>query len=141
MRILFDLRNVGLGNNGGSLTLIKSGNALQDLGHEVYFIDGGKNKHTWVQLECEHIVTHDNDDVPSADIIIATGFRSVAKTINSPDRCGLKCHWIRGWETWQMPEEKIVDRILKSPTIKLVNSLCLQRKLQSYGACIRNRDK
>ena len=133
MRILFDLRNVGLGNNGGSLTLIKSGNALQDLGHEVYFIDGGKNKHTWVQLECEHIVVDNNDDVPSADIIIATGYRSVAKTIKSPDRCGLKCHWIRGWETWQFPPKKIVSKILEAPTVKLVNSLGLKQMLKDYN--------
>jgi len=42
MDIIFDLRNVGLGNNGGSLTLIKSGNTLQEMGHCVCFIDSGK---------------------------------------------------------------------------------------------------
>ena len=53
MIITFDLRSVGLGNNGGSLTLIKSGNTLQDMGHEIYFIDSGKNKHTWEKLEVD----------------------------------------------------------------------------------------
>ena len=133
MKILFDLRNVGLGNNGGSLTLIKSGNELQDMGHEVYFIDTGKNKHTWVGLEVEHIITHHNDDIPSADLIIATGYKSVAKTVSAPDRCGMKAHWIRGWETWQYPPKKIVSKILAAPTVKLVNSLGLKQKLKTYN--------
>jgi len=133
MKILFDLRNVGLGNNGGSLTLIKSGNELQEMGHEVYFIDGGKNKHTWAQLECEHIVTQHDDDIPSADLIMATGYKSVAKTVSAPDRCGIKAHWIRGWETWQYPPKKIVSKILSAPTVKLVNSLGLKQRLKEYN--------
>jgi glycosyltransferase involved in cell wall biosynthesis len=133
MRILFDLRNVGLGNNGGSLTLIKSGNTLQDMGNEVYFIDTGKNKHTWVALEVEHIIAHNDDDIPSADVIIATGYKSVAKTVSAPDRCGLKAHWIRGWETWQYPPKKIVSKILEAPTVKLVNSIGLRDMLKYYN--------
>lgn len=133
MIILFDLRNVGLGNNGGSLTLIKSGNTLQDMGHEVYFIDSGKNKHTWAKLETEHFIPKHNDDIPSADVIIATGYKSVAKTVSAPDRCGVKSHWIRGWETWTMPPKKIIAYILEAPTIKLVNSIGLKNKLKSYN--------
>lgn len=132
MKITFDLRNVGLGNNGGSATLIKSGNALVDLGHEVTFIDTGKNQHTWNKLKAKHIIPKNNASIPSADFIIATGYKSVAVTLKSPGRVGRKVHWIRGWETWQLPENKIVNNILKAPTIKLVNSICLQRKLQKY---------
>ncbi len=133
MIILFDLRSVGLGNNGGSLTLIKSGNTLQDMGHEVYFIDGGKNKHTWAKLECEHFICRYDEEIPSADIIIATGYKSVVKTVSAPERCGHKVHWIRGWETWQFAPKKIVSRILQPPTVKLVNSIGLKRKLKSYN--------
>ena len=133
MIILFDLRNVGLGNNGGSLTLIKSGNTLQNMGHEVYFLDSGKNKHTWEKLECEHIIVQHNEEIPSADFIIATGYKSVAKTVSAPGRCGHKAHWIRGWETWQFPPKKIVSHILEAPTIKLVNSLGLRGKLKSFN--------
>jgi len=132
MKIIFDLRNVGLGNNGGSLTLIKSGNTLTEMGHEVYFVDSGKNKHTWTPLKSNHIVVKNDNGLPDADVIIATGYKSVGKTLNAPRRCGKKFHWIRGWETWQMPEDQIVKRILKAPTIKLVNSICLQQKLLNY---------
>lgn len=133
MIILFDLRSVGLGNNGGSLTLIKSGNTLQDMGHEVYFIDSGKNKHTWVKLEAEHIITTGHFDIPDADVIIATGFKSVRNTVTTPRRCGIKAHWIRAWETWQLPTKKIIDHILQAPTLKLVNSIGLKNKLETYN--------
>jgi len=133
MIILFDLRKVGLGNNGGSLTLIKSGNTLQEMGHEVYFIDSGKNKHTWEKLECEHLICHHKEEIPSADVIMATGYKSVAPTVSAPDRCGLKAHWIRGWETWQFAPKKIVSKVLEMPTVKLVNSMGLKLKLKDYN--------
>ena len=127
------MRRVGLGNNGGSLTLIKSGNALVDMGHDVYFVDGGSNQHTWAKLNAEHIVVKRNNKIPDADVIIATGYKSVATTVSAPSRCGLKAHYIRGWETWQMPEKKIVKSILSAPTLKIVNSLCLKDKLKFYN--------
>lgn len=134
MRIIFDLRSVGLGNNGGSSTIVKSANTLINLGHEIIFVDSVKNKHTWNQLKAKHIIPKTNSDIPSSDFIIATGYKSVRHTVKSPERLGIKLHWIRGWETWQMPESKIVDNILKAPTKKLVNSICLQRKLKSFGS-------
>lgn len=133
MEIIFDLRNVGLGNNGGSLTLIKSGNTLQEMGHGVCFIDSGKNKHTWVALEADHIIVDNDDYIPSADIIIATGYKSVSKTLSAPKRCGIKAHWIRGWETWQYPPKKIIAYILNAPTVKLVNSIGLKNMLKKYN--------
>jgi len=133
MKIIFNLRNVGLGNNGGSSTLVKCGNTLVDLGHEVYFIDSGKNQHTWTPLKARHMIVNNMPGVPNADFIIATGYKSVAPTIRAPGRLGHKVHYIRAWELWQMSEKKIVNKILKAPTIKIVNSICLQRKLKKFG--------
>jgi glycosyltransferase involved in cell wall biosynthesis len=133
MKIIFDLRRVGLGNNGGSSTLIKSGNTLVDMGHEVFFIDSMKNQHKWTPLKAEHIMINDNvSKIPNADIIIATGYKSIGPTVKAPDKCGVKTHWIRGWETWQMSESDIVKRVLQAPTIKLVNSMDLKYKLEKY---------
>ena len=133
MRIIFDLRNVGLGPNGGSLTLIKSGNTLHDMGHEVYFIDSGKNQNNWEPLKPPHIRVKRVAQIPDADMIIATGYKSVGPTVQAPERCGIKAHWIRAWETWQMPPKKIVEKVLKAPTLKMVNSICLEKELQRYG--------
>lgn len=133
MKIIFDLRNVGLGNNGGSLTLIKSGNTLVEMGHDIYFVDSARNKHTWTKLLAEHIIYRNNQSLPDADFIIATGYKSVGPTVIAPGRCGRKAHWIRAWEHWQMDDKKIIEKVLKAPTIKLVNSICLKDKLKKYG--------
>ena len=133
MRIIFDLRRVGLGDNGGSLTIVKSANTLVELGHDVFMVDSGRNQHTWNKLEAEHIRPRNNNQMPDADIIIATGYKSVASTLSSPGRCGIKAHWIRAWETWQMSENDIVSKILAAPTLKLVNSICLQNKLKRFN--------
>jgi len=132
MRIIFDLRKVGLGNNGGSSTLIKSGNTLVDLGHEVYFIDSMKNQHTWTPLNARHIRVKRDAQIPDADVIIATGYKSVGPTTKAPDRCGMKYHYIRAWETWQFNEVRIVKQVMAAPLIKLVNSICLQNKLSHF---------
>jgi len=133
MRIIFDLRRVGLGDNGGSSTLINSANTLTKLGHDVFVVDSMRNMHTWTKLEAEHIVAHYNHNLPDADFIMATGYKSIGPTVKSPPRCGKKLHWIRGWETWQMSERDIVKRVLCAPTIKLVNGIGLQNKLKIYN--------
>ncbi len=133
MKILFDLRNVGLGDNGGSATLVNSSNMLQKLGCDVKIIDNGKNKHTWNKLEVPHVIVENASQIPDADFIIATGYKSVLTTLKSLPRCGKKCIWIRGWEIWQVDEQWIYNNILKQPIIKFVNSLGLQNKLKKYN--------
>ena len=134
MRIVFDLRKVGLGDNGGSSTIVNSANTLTKLGNEVYVVDSMRNMHTWTKLEAKHVIARRNvNEIPDADFIIATGYKSVGPTLNAPSRCGIKMHWIRGWETWQMPEQLIISKILKANTIKLVNGIGLQKKLKKHG--------
>ena len=41
MRITFNLINCGLGNNGGTQTIVRSANTLRELGHDVFIIDPG----------------------------------------------------------------------------------------------------
>jgi len=131
MKILFNLMGCGLGNNGGSLTIIRSANTLQELGHEVMIIDSGRNQHTWSELKVPHIKVNEISNIPAGDIAIATGYKTVGTTLKFP--CKVKTHYIRGWETWQYQESQIYEIVLKPPTIKIVNSIGLQRKLKEYG--------
>ena len=133
MKILFNLMSCGLGNNGGSSTIVKSANTLKKLGHEVTVIDTGRNQHTWTPLNVEHKIIKSFNKVPDADVVIATGYGTVRSTVRLPKRCGIKVHWIRGWETWNKSEKQIVNSILGAPTIKIVNSKCLKLKLESLG--------
>jgi hypothetical protein len=91
------LRKTGLGNNGGSSTLIHSGNTLIDMGHEVIFVDSMKNKHSWTPLKAKHKIIRFDEQLPSGEVIIATGYKSVGPTVRAPKRCGIKMHWIRAW--------------------------------------------
>lgn len=140
MKIIFNLFNTGLGNNGGSNTIIRSANTLIGLGHEVIIVDTGKNKHTWTPLKANHLIVHDIKDIPHADIIIATGFKSVKSTILASEKCGKKVHWIRGFELWAMSNDE-VDSVLKAPTYKMVNSTglreALNKKYNIYCKLIR----
>jgi len=131
MRIIFNLLNTGLGNNGGSSTIVKSANTLVDLGHEVIIVDTGKNKHTWTPLKAKHLVVKDIENIPHADVIIATGFKSVESTIQANKKCGKKVHWIRGFELWNMSRDEII-KMLRSPTHKMVNSIGLRKLLNMY---------
>ncbi len=133
MKIIFNLINCGLGNNGGSQTIVKSANVLSDLGHEVIIIDSMNIKYTWDKLKVPHLIIKNLKDVPNADVIIATGYKTVDSTIKLSDKCGKKYHWIRGWETWQMSENEIVEKVLKAPTTKIVNGISLQNKLKQFG--------
>lgn len=133
MKISFNLISCGLNNNGGSQTLIKSANTLQELGNEVTIVDSGKNLNTWNPIKCNHLIIKDLKDFPTGDAVIATGYKTVNSTLKLKDSCGKKFHWIRGFETWVYDEKYIFEKILNNNLVKIVNSICLQRKLQSYG--------
>ena len=128
MKVLFNVYNTGLGNNGGSLTLVRSANTLLEYGIDVKVVDSGVNQYTWDTLYAEHIIVKDVEKFPYADIVIATGMKSVQSTLDCSSP--IKMHWIRGYETWVYPEHKLIQILKESPTIKIVNSLCLEKKLK-----------
>ena len=123
MKIIFDSRSTGLGNNGGSHTIVQSCNTLVELGHDVIVIDSSSNQHTWDKLKCKFLIAKSSSVVPNADVVIATGLRSVLQMSRLPDRCGKKFVWLRGWETWVKRNDFEICRILKMSNSKiLVNS-------------------
>lgn len=126
--------NCGLGNNGGSNTIIKSANSLKKLGNDVKIIDTGKNQNTWSKLEIDHLIIKDISQIPKYDIIIGTGFNTIFSTIKiNEEICKNKLFWIRGWETWKFSEDDIVKKIMNNDIVKIVNSICLKNKLKKYN--------
>jgi glycosyltransferase involved in cell wall biosynthesis len=121
---------VGLGNNGGSLTIIKSANTLFDLGEDVVIVDSGPLKYTWGPIKVPHIKINDINKI-DGDIIIGTGVGSISHTNDS--KIKNKYFWVRGWETWNVSELKLINMLKESKTKKIVNSICLQKKLKTYG--------
>jgi len=102
MRIIFDLYGVGLGNNGGSRTLVRCGETLATLGHCVIMF--GPNKYSWHKPHGIKFVT--SGDMPNADVIIATGYRSVPSVVHSS--ISRKFYFIRGFETWVTSRKNLI---------------------------------
>ena len=62
------------------------------------------------------------------NIIIGTGSGSFSHTNHS--KIKNKYLWIRGFEIWNVSEDKFINMLKESKTKKLVNSIGLQNKLK-----------
>lgn len=96
MRIVFNLHNVGLGNNGGTRTLIRCAETLSYLGEEVIMFSNIKNGYSWHIPKGITFVNRGNP--PKSDVAIATGHRSVPSVCESDAE--IKLYYLRGYETW-----------------------------------------
>ncbi len=123
MKIVFNLQSVGLGNNGGSRTLIKCAETLQELGHEVTLWCSANN-YKWSKIKVP-IASR----MPSCDVIVATGYSSVPTTVAA--KVKRKFYYIRGFELWRAPESELI-RSYKSLNC-IVNSEWLQSYMHSKG--------
>jgi len=125
MNIVFNALNSGLGNGGGSRTLIKSCEVLNNLGHECY-IAAHIDNFTW--FDHKPTIQHISKNV---DVVIATACTDVVSTlkINVPK----KAWWIRGHEIWTKKEEEL-SLLYNVGLFNIVNSKGLQIKLKSLGA-------
>jgi len=101
MKIVFNLQSVGLGNNGGSRTLIKCAEAIQELGHEVSLWSSANN-YKWGKIKVPVL-----QKMPKCDVLIATGYRSVPSTVSA--KVKRKFYYIRGFELWQASEKKLLN--------------------------------
>ena len=89
MRMVFNLQATGLGNNGGSRTLIKCAETLKELGVDVK-ICSPTNRYSWHKISVEVVKR-----IPPCDVLVATGYASVQSTrrfkfhlfiIHNPDK-------------------------------------------------------
>lgn len=115
MRIIFNLLYVGLGNNGGSRTLIKCAETLKKLGYDTYLLCEF-NKYTWGNIEVPII-----DKMIDGDVIIATGYNSVKSTLKS--KIKRKYYYIRGFESWVTTKNNLIRSFKEfEPMHCIVNS-------------------
>lgn len=128
MKITFNLQNVGLGNNGGSATIVHSANMLHSLGHTICLVSEKDNMFEWFDLDGPTYVKTNGlvHDYPNADVVIATGAHSVQLVLNAPLGRGIKFWWIRAHETWAMGEKQLFSFYANEQINLLVNSQCLQ---------------
>ena len=73
MKIIFNLFDTGLGNNGGSHTLVRSANTLVSLGHDVTIVDSVPNCYSWSPFKFKHLVVKNVNEFPNGDVVTAPG--------------------------------------------------------------------
>jgi len=121
----------GLANNGGSKTIIRSADALRKLGHAVQ-IAAVNDKHTWAKHPYALKEVPKNYD---AYIACSVSDIDIVKNVKNKK---YKFWWCRGFETWQMPEKKIIEKSEKIKTI--VNSSWLLEKFPHAQLCYSGLD-
>jgi glycosyltransferase involved in cell wall biosynthesis len=133
LKILINSWGCGFGNNGGSSSIIKSANTLQELGHEVILVDSGKPKYTWSEIKVPHLIIKDLAEFPTGDVVIATGSNTFKTTSELPKKCGNKFIWLRGWELWNSKETDFVNSLKNFNGSIICNSIGLRDKLREHG--------
>ncbi len=129
MRIAFNATGCGLGNNGGSKTIIKSAEVLKELGHEVYIL-ANTNNYTWHNTKV--CVLGDKQAQP--DTIINVSVWDVESTLESS--VSNKIWWLRGWEIWVKGEQWFLDQVKKFNDAGgriICNASGLVRELRKHG--------
>lgn len=122
MKIIFNGLNSGLGNNGGSRTILLSQKVLKQLGHKCVVVST-KDEFTWFD--------HDGvvDYIPrNADAVINIAAVDYKSTLNMPVE--KKFAWWRAHESWSMPESTLMELYRDKRIKNIVNSKGLQRKLK-----------
>ena len=125
MKLAFNSINSGLGNNGGSRTIIKCAESIEKLGHRCDIIANVDN-FTW--FEHKPVINYLPDDL---DVLIAVACSDVIPTLrlNVPK----KAWYIRGHENWTMTDDQL-GQLYTSGIFNIVNSRGLQQFLATYGA-------
>jgi hypothetical protein len=126
MRIAFNLLDCGLGNNGGSQTIIRMADKLFRLGHEVNILINQPNRFTWFDIP-DGLILKIKNTIPQYDVMIATGCSTVKSTLAyNLLPIYKKFYWIRAIEDWAMSIDKLMKGY-RSGLNLMVNSEWQQR--------------
>lgn len=123
MKIVFNGKNCGYGNNGGSRTLVLCSSVLDNLGAEVVLY--GPYKYKWSEKP-KNVTIIENGKIPTSDVIIATGQASVPSTL-AHKRCKKRYWWVRGHEIWSTSESQLNEYYKSIPC--LTNSWWIHRHI------------
>lgn len=123
--IVFDARNCGLGPNGGSRTIIKCCETLNKLGYKSEILSNIDNFKWFSHRPIIKSIPN------NTEVLVAVSSKDVKNVINS--KIKKKVWYVRGFESWQTNENKLIDLFKQENILKIVNSNGLQKKLESFG--------
>lgn len=125
MKLAFNSSYSGLGNNGGTRTIIKCCEALRKLAHDCDII-AAVDKFTW--FEHRPPIRYISKDLDAVIAVACTDVYSTLKIL-----APVKAWYIRGHENWTMSDQKLRE-LYNSDVLNIVNSRGLQQLLAAYGA-------
>jgi hypothetical protein len=126
MKLAFNGLTSGLGNNGGSRTILKCAEVLNSLGHRCDVIASADN-FTW--FNHDPIIRYVPDDL---DAVINIAAVDIVSTLQMD--VPIKAWYIRAHELWSNSEHLLIDYYRNNAIINIVNSKGLQQQLAIYGA-------
>jgi len=107
MKILFNALGCGLGNNGGTHTIVSSINCLNKLKHNAS-LAAVKNNYDW---GCVSNFIGEMRDTVYSDVVVNVSVWDVDYTLLMS--CDKKVWWMRGWEKWVKGEQYLIGQIKK----------------------------
>jgi hypothetical protein len=108
MKVIFNFRGTGAGNNGGTRTLFKSAIQLSKMGEQVEIWSDSSNQFTWFNLpESVPFIVSKEPSSKNADVIIAAGAGSVTDTIAIGNGAQV-WYWVRGIESWNHNQNELI---------------------------------
>jgi len=126
MYVIFNGINSGLGNNGGSRTMLLSQKALEESGHTCDVVASVDNFKWFKHKSVVNYIPNDADAI----INIAAVDYNTTKQSN----IGIKAAWWRGHEIWSNSVEYLKYCYTDNSVNNFVNSKGLQKLFESYGA-------
>jgi len=125
MNIAFNMSQCGLGNNGGTRTVIKCAETLEKLGYRCDIVATADN-FTW--FEHKSVIPYIPSDL---DVLVAASALDVPSTLNA--NVFKKAWYIRAHENWSVSDEHL-RQLYNSGIINIVNSRGLQQLIAATGA-------
>lgn len=143
MNITFDASRCGLGNNGGTRTIVLSAEILQAMGHYVS-IYSRVNHYTWnpISVPVVKAVKH------KADVVIAVSLKDIPSLTDDWQPSGMAgklVYWMRGWEQWLGDVPWTTKHFLRAGGHVITNASWLARRLTDLhvsvsGICFSGLD-
>jgi len=126
MKLAFNGMNSGLGNNGGTRTILKCAEVLNKLGHRCNIVVKVDN---FTNFKNEFVIKFVPNDLDAIINIAAVDIPSTL-TLQIPK----KAWYIRGHESWANSDEKLINYYKNNKIKNVVNSVGLKQLLAMYGA-------
>jgi len=131
VRIAFNFHGVGVGNNGGTRTVLKSAMMLAQMGQEVQIWSDGPSQFDWFVPEGVDYIEGRLEDMEPVDALIATGQSSARSTAAFAGK-KVGAYWVRGFETWSASVEELAETYSLGLRV-MANSSRLIRKIKEVS--------